>query len=69
MTPDLDLSTAVWRKSRKSSTNGGCVEVANLGHAYALRDSKNPDGPVLVFTPEEWDCFLDGAEKGEFRQL
>jgi hypothetical protein len=65
-----DLSRAVWRKSAKSSVNGGCVEVADLGEAgVALRDSKNPDGPVLFFTQHEWDCFLDGAEKGEFRQL
>jgi hypothetical protein len=67
MTPDL--SRAVWHKSAKSGANGGCVEVANLGDSVALRDSKNPDGPVLMFTQFEWDCFLDGAEKGEFREI
>ncbi len=36
--------------------------------AFALRDSKNPDGPVLLFTAFEWECFLDGVDKGEFRR-
>lgn len=65
---NVDLSGAVWRKSRKSGNNGGCVEVADLGEYIAVRDSKNPDGPVLTFTTFEWDCFLDGAEQGEFRR-
>ncbi len=61
-----DLSRAVWRKSTKSAANGGCVEVADLGDQFALRDSKNPDGPVLLFTAFEWECFLHGVDKGEF---
>ena len=65
---DVDLSGAVWRKSRKSANNGGCVEMADLGEHIAVRDSKDPDGAVLVFTSFEWDCFLDGAENGEFRR-
>lgn len=64
----IDLSRAVWRKSTKSGNNGQCVEVADLGDHYALRDSKNPDGPVLLFTAFEWECFLDGVDKGEFRR-
>jgi hypothetical protein len=35
----------------------------------AVRDSKNPSGPVLTYTPREWDAFLDGAKKGEFDSL
>lgn len=62
----IDLAGAQWRKSQKSASNGGCVEVANLGTHVAMRDSKDPDGPALVFTPHEWDCFLDGAINGEF---
>jgi hypothetical protein len=46
---------------------GGCVEVAtNLPDVVAVRDSKDPEGPALIFTPHEWRCFLDGATKGEF---
>lgn len=68
MTGNQDLSQAHWRKARMSIGQGGCVEVADLGAMIALRDSKNPDGPALVFTPAEWDSFLDGARNGEFAQ-
>ncbi len=63
-----DLSDAVWRKSTKSGDNGGaCVEVAgNLPGIIAVRDSKNPDGPALIFTPGEWRAFVDGVRGGEF---
>ncbi len=37
-----------------------------MGHAIALRDSKNPTGPTLVFTPGEWDAFVHGVKGGEF---
>lgn len=64
----MDLSKAVWRKSRYSSSNGGnCVEVAsNLPGVVAVRDSKDREGPALVFTPGEWQAFLAGARNGEF---
>lgn len=62
----LELSGAVWRKSQRSQDGGGCIEVANLGSHVAIRDSKDPLGPVLIFTAFEWVCFLDGATKGEF---
>jgi hypothetical protein len=58
----MDLSRADWRKSTFSSSNGGqCVEVAqNLPDVVAVRDSKDPDGPALIFTADEWRSFLEG---------
>ena len=65
----IDLTTATWRKSAKSADNGGCVEIAFLDRGdVAVRDSKHPDGPVLVYTAFEWECFVDGVEKGEFNR-
>jgi hypothetical protein len=63
-----DLTSAAWHKSSYSGTNGGnCVEVArNLPGVVAVRDSKNPSGPVLTFTPGEWRAFLSGASAGQF---
>jgi hypothetical protein len=62
-----DLEGAVWRKSTRSGGNGGdCVEVAFLPQLVAVRDSKNPTGPALVFTPDEWDAFTAGVKDGEF---
>jgi len=63
-----DLSRAVWRKSARSGgTGGNCVEVArNLPGIVAVRDSKNPDGPSLVFTPAEWAKFAAHVQGGEF---
>ncbi|MET7424340.1 DUF397 domain-containing protein [Dactylosporangium sp. NPDC005555] len=58
----------VWRKSTES-LSGDCVEVAPLPDGVAVRDSKNPDGPVLEFTHSEWCAFLAGANKGEFDDL
>jgi hypothetical protein len=46
--------------------NGNCVEVAQLPDAIALRDSKNPSGPALMFTPDAWPAFIEGAKDGEF---
>ncbi|WP_239377641.1 DUF397 domain-containing protein [Frankia sp. Cj5] len=63
----VDLSRAVWRKSARSNNGGACVEVArNLPSVVAVRDSKDPDGPVLIFTRDEWVAFIGGVTDGEF---
>ncbi|MBF8185054.1 DUF397 domain-containing protein [Nonomuraea sp. K274] len=62
----MDLSLA-WRKSSYSGSGDNCVEVAALPDgSQAVRDSKEPDGPVLTFTPGEWDAFVKGVKDGEF---
>lgn len=61
-----DLGTVIWRKSTRSGVNGNCVEVVILKDAVAVRDSKDPTGPALIFTPEEWTAFIGGVRDGEF---
>jgi Domain of unknown function (DUF397) len=62
------LGAVVWVKSSRSGPTGGnCVEVAALlDGQIAMRNSRHPGGPVLVFTRAEWDAFLLGARDGEF---
>jgi hypothetical protein len=63
-----DASTiAGWRKSSYSGAQGDCVEVARLGdEGVALRDSKNPGGPVLAFSRSPWRAFLGTATGSGF---
>lgn len=59
-------SDLTWRKSRRSGQEDNCVEVATLpGGGYAVRDSKNPNGPTLPFTAREWKAFLDRVKNSE----
>ncbi|WP_204019179.1 DUF397 domain-containing protein, partial [Sphaerimonospora thailandensis] len=73
----MDLSSIAWRKSRRSANGSDCVEVTTIdaGQAevehkadaerlFLVRDSKDPDGPVLAFTPSEWDAFVSGVKDG-----
>ncbi|WP_433600169.1 DUF397 domain-containing protein [Nocardia sp. CA-135953] len=63
----VDLSGAKWFKSSHSGGGQDCVEAAHLdGGLVGVRDSKNPTGPALVFTPAEWDAFTAGMNDGEF---
>jgi len=60
-------SASNWVKSSLSFSNGNCVEVANLsGGQIGVRNSRDSEGPVLRFTPDEWHAFLGGARNGEF---
>ena len=64
----MDLSNATWRKSSYSGGNGGnCVEIAVLADdSRAVRDSKDPEGPKLVFAPETWRTFTTAVKGGAF---
>jgi hypothetical protein len=59
----MDLSTVRWQKSPDSGVNG-CVEVGFVDGQIAVRDSKDRQGPVLIFTPHEWETFLAWARNG-----
>jgi uncharacterized protein DUF397 len=61
----MDLTGATWRKARRSTDNGGnCVELAALPEGTAVRDSKNPTGPALAFTRDEWRRFTGRVRRG-----
>lgn len=60
--PAADLHGARWRKSTRSGGAQQCVEVADLQRQQAIRDSKNPTGPTLVFAPDAFAAFLDGVK-------
>ncbi|WP_344481281.1 DUF397 domain-containing protein [Nonomuraea monospora] len=78
----VDLSGVRWRKSSLSGNGANCVEVAAVDagllslakgkssdRLVLIRDSKDPEGPVLAFTKAEWDAFSDGLVAGEFDDL
>lgn len=70
----MDLTGAVWRRASSSdATDEASVEIAFLAgskegseQVIAMRDSRHPEGPVLIFTPEEWQAFTAGVQDGEF---
>ena len=62
--PNSELN---WVKSSLSFSNGNCVEVASLADGgVGVRNSRDPGGSVLAFTPDEWHAFLGGVRNGEF---
>ncbi|MFJ4092614.1 DUF397 domain-containing protein [Kitasatospora sp. NPDC089913] len=63
----VDLSGAQWRKSTYSNGQGGCVEVADgCTGIMPVRDSKDPQGPALVFHLDAWRAFVAAVQAGEF---
>lgn len=60
-----DLTGAAWRKSTYSDGGGGdCLELAdNIPGIVPVRDSKNPDGPALLFRPAAWAVFVEGIRR------
>jgi hypothetical protein len=66
MIDDSRLSQAVWRKSSRSGGGEECVEIACLHSTIAVRDSKDPEGPKLAFSPDAWRAFNRAVRLGAF---
>jgi hypothetical protein len=60
----MDHTGVTWRKASHSGSNGACVEVGAAARAIAVRDSKDPEGPRLVFTPAVWQEFTRRVKAG-----
>ena len=52
-----------------SCESGACVEVAANQNTILIRNSRQPDGPLIEYTPEEWHAFVSGVKKGDFDNL
>ncbi|MFD7314568.1 DUF397 domain-containing protein [Streptomyces sp. NPDC059883] len=64
MTEPIRVPEQAWRKSSYSGSNGGeCIEVADgIPHTVPIRDSKNPNGPILTPSPTSWTTFIAFAK-------
>jgi hypothetical protein len=69
--PAGELVGVTWQKSNRSSPSGNCVELARLPHSggVAVRNSRDPEGPALIYTDEEIRAFILGAQDGDFDHL
>lgn len=62
---EIEVPAMAWRKSSYSES-GNCVEVAFVRKSVFVRDSKDPDGPVLSLSYSEWASFLAALQEGEY---
>ncbi|MFI9638974.1 DUF397 domain-containing protein [Micromonospora sp. NPDC051925] len=69
--PTTQLPPLRWEKSRRSNPSGNCVELAELpgGAGIAMRNSRHPEGPALIYTVDEITAFVLGARDGDFDHL
>lgn len=68
--PATELRGARWHKSRRSNSQGNCVEMAELpGGAVAMRNSRYPEGPALIYARPEIRALILGAKEGDFDPL
>lgn len=68
--PATDLQAVTWRKSRRSNSTGNCVELAALPSGdFAVRNSRDPHGPALVYTYAEIEALVLGVKDGDFDDL
>lgn len=69
--PALELQGITWRKSRRSNSTGNCVELAELSTDgdVAVRNSRDPEGPALIYTRSEIEALILGAKDGDFDDL
>ena len=65
-----ELPVVRWQKSLRSNSQGNCVELARLDHGdVAVRNSRDPKGPALIYTRAEMVAFIEGAKDGDFDHL
>ncbi|MFF8833208.1 DUF397 domain-containing protein [Streptomyces sp. NPDC015131] len=61
------LGPVAWTKSGRSNATGNCVELAALPDGrFAVRNSRDPLGPALIYTRDEIEAFVAGARDGDF---
>jgi hypothetical protein len=65
-----DLTGVTWQKSRRSNSQGNCVEMAALPDGgFAVRNSRYPEGPALIYTRAEIEALILGVKDGDFDNL
>jgi Domain of unknown function (DUF397) len=63
---NLKITDLQWRKARRSSNNGACVEMAPTIGQILVRDSMDRNGPVMLYSRNSWNIFVLGAKAGRF---